>query len=193
MLSIKTLHEQGWSQRRIARELGINRESVAQLSEIRSSKPAKAPRVSTIQNQPLPTKRPPGLRLKPTIQNQPFWTKRPPGPAASANLTGIYPEAGLSKAFRPSGFTRTWSLSMVSPASYPSVRRYRRSNSKIKTPLPFRRIEVVLEKKLRSTLEPVRWSLMRMASVAAPMCCESCSVIPAKATANLSFDKRPTT
>ena len=29
VLSIKTLHEQGWSQRRIARELGINRESVA--------------------------------------------------------------------------------------------------------------------------------------------------------------------
>ena len=29
VLSIKTLHERGWSQRRIARELGVNRETVA--------------------------------------------------------------------------------------------------------------------------------------------------------------------
>ena len=29
VLSIKTLHEQGWSQRRIARELGISRDAVA--------------------------------------------------------------------------------------------------------------------------------------------------------------------
>ena len=48
VLSIKTLHEQGWSQRRIARELGINRESVARY-------------LNRIQNQP---KHPPGLRFK---------------------------------------------------------------------------------------------------------------------------------
>jgi len=29
VLSIKSLHQQGWSQRRIARELGLNRETVA--------------------------------------------------------------------------------------------------------------------------------------------------------------------
>ncbi len=29
VLSIKALHAQGWSRRRIARELGINRETVA--------------------------------------------------------------------------------------------------------------------------------------------------------------------
>lgn len=29
VLSIRTLHAQGWSQRRIARELGINRDTVA--------------------------------------------------------------------------------------------------------------------------------------------------------------------
>jgi transposase len=42
VLSIKTLHEQGWSQRRIARELGINRETVARYLKP-DSKPAKAP------------------------------------------------------------------------------------------------------------------------------------------------------
>ena len=42
VLSIKTLHEQGWSQRRIARELGISREAVARhLREL--SNQAKAP------------------------------------------------------------------------------------------------------------------------------------------------------
>ena len=54
VLSIQTLHAQGWSQRRIARELGINRESVARhlkeaaksegaSVESADSKPAKAP------------------------------------------------------------------------------------------------------------------------------------------------------
>src|SRR6516165_5971156 len=43
--SIHTLYQQGWSQRRIARELGINRETVARhLRDLRPpSKPANAP------------------------------------------------------------------------------------------------------------------------------------------------------
>ena len=42
VLSIQTLHDQGWSQRRIARELGVSRESVAKYLR-EHSKPAKAP------------------------------------------------------------------------------------------------------------------------------------------------------
>lgn len=42
VLSIKTLYEQRWSQRRIARELGVSREAVA--NHVRElSKPANAP------------------------------------------------------------------------------------------------------------------------------------------------------
>lgn len=42
--SIFTLHQRGWSQRRIARELGLNRETVARhLREAARSKPAMAP------------------------------------------------------------------------------------------------------------------------------------------------------
>src|SRR5210317_357763 len=55
VLSIKALHAQGWSQRRIARELGVNRETVARhLKE--GSKPAKAPPGSA---DPKPAKAPP--------------------------------------------------------------------------------------------------------------------------------------
>ncbi len=54
VLSMRALHDQGWSQRRIARELGVSRESVAKYLREHSkpatvptgsddSKPAKAP------------------------------------------------------------------------------------------------------------------------------------------------------
>ena len=58
-----SLHRQGLSQRRIARELGINRETVA-----RYLKPGR----ETRQNQPL---RPPARSLPRRSQNQPL---RPP-------------------------------------------------------------------------------------------------------------------
>src|SRR5581483_2744299 len=42
--SILALHQQGWSQRRIARELGLDRETVARhIRQANSSKPAIAP------------------------------------------------------------------------------------------------------------------------------------------------------
>ena len=42
VLSIQALRNRGWSQRRIARELGVNRETVARYLR-GASKPAKAP------------------------------------------------------------------------------------------------------------------------------------------------------
>ena len=42
--TILSLHQRGWSQRRIARELGVDRETVARhLGLARASKPANAP------------------------------------------------------------------------------------------------------------------------------------------------------
>ena len=60
VLSIQALRAQGWSQRRIARELGIHRETVARyLGE--SSKPATAPTGSKKNGKPQNRpKRPPG-------------------------------------------------------------------------------------------------------------------------------------
>ena len=96
--TILTLCQRGWSQRRIAEELGINRETVSRQLKSRaadsskpaiaptgseeaseSSKPATAPhpaprRLSTVQNQPPR----PSARTKPLkVQNQPA---RPPAP-----------------------------------------------------------------------------------------------------------------
>ena len=63
---ILSLHRRGWSQRRIARELDVNRETVA-----RHLKHAKS-----AQNQPM---RPPAPTLPSLRQNQPM---RPPAPTA---------------------------------------------------------------------------------------------------------------
>ncbi len=49
--AILTLHERGWSQRKIAEQLGVNRETVARYLRA-ASKPAKAPTGSGSQNQP---------------------------------------------------------------------------------------------------------------------------------------------
>ena len=61
--TIRTLHRRGWSQRRIADELGINRETVAR--HLRQADP-----------RPKPANAPPGSDSRPTArQNQPM---RPP-------------------------------------------------------------------------------------------------------------------
>ena len=41
--SILALHVRGWSQRRIARELGVDRETVARYVGLSAAKPAKLP------------------------------------------------------------------------------------------------------------------------------------------------------
>ena len=69
--TIRTLHRRGWSQRRIAAELGINRETVARyLRQADSaSKPATAPTGSddepASQNQPM---RPPARMTSPRVK-----------------------------------------------------------------------------------------------------------------------------
>jgi transposase len=52
--SILSLHAQGWAQRRIARELGVARETVRKYVEqqIRGSRPANAPTGSATKKKP---------------------------------------------------------------------------------------------------------------------------------------------
>jgi hypothetical protein len=60
VLSIQALHARGWSQRRIARELGVNRETAARYLQ-ESSKPATALTGSVEgEEDPTPATAPPG-------------------------------------------------------------------------------------------------------------------------------------
>ena len=56
VLSIRTLHDQGWSQRRIARELGVHRDTVARHLKKNAESGEAAPRPGDSK----PAKAPPG-------------------------------------------------------------------------------------------------------------------------------------
>jgi len=129
------LLEQGWSHRRIARELGIHRETVARydrLRKISDSKPANPTPGSNTEDSPKPANatlgsRVPDRSLGPPSLCQPF-----------EEIINKKLELGLSG-------QRIWQ-DLVSDhsfnGSYSSLKRYlRRLGSQ--TPLPFRRMECV--------------------------------------------------
>src|SRR6476646_6423239 len=62
--AIQTLRLRGWSRRRIARELGIHRETVGRYVDLAASKPANPPPGSEDENQP-------NLPAGCDVQNQP--------------------------------------------------------------------------------------------------------------------------
>ena len=134
VLSIQALHAEGWSQRRIARELGIDRETVAKhLAEAAPSgpagegpevsKPAKAPTGSAGDDDgSKPAKAPPGSRSLCAGFQAAILAKLEQGLSAQRIFQDLAQEQGFT-------------------GKYHSVRRYvaRLKQSK---PLPFRRIEV---------------------------------------------------
>jgi len=124
------LLEQGWAHRRIARELGVHRETVARYDRLRQSKPANpTPGSGSAHNSkpanPTPGSNIPDRSLGPPSYCQPF-----------EDIIKRKLEAGLSG-------QRIWQ-DLVSDhgfnASYSSVKRYLRRLGK-STPLPFRRME----------------------------------------------------
>jgi transposase len=138
VLSIKALHAQGWSQRRIARELEINRETVARHLRL-ESKPTKAPTGSEPDEgtskpakaltgsepdagNPKPAKAPPGSRSICGPFQEVIEAKLDQGLSAQRIFQDLVQEHGFS-------------------AKYHSVRRFV-NKFKQTTPLPFRRIEV---------------------------------------------------
>lgn len=171
VLSIKTLHAQGWSQRRIARELGIDRETVARhLKEMWSadvpasgsadSKPAKAPTGSeAVENEPKPAKAPPGSQDVPQQREPLPATREEDGVCLSstgASSPSTSPSIGTRSRCEP---YRTVIVSKLEQGlsaqrifqdlvsdhgfddKYHSVRRFV-GKLKQSRPLPFRRIEV---------------------------------------------------
>ena len=134
VLSIKSLHAQGWSQRRIARELGIHRETVARhLRE--SSRPAKAP---TGSGDSKPAK---ALTGSEAGEADPKPAKALTG---SRSLCGPFREQIEAKLEQGLSAQRIFQ-DLVSEhgfgGRYHSVRRYV-AGLKQSTPLPFRRMEV---------------------------------------------------
>ncbi len=140
VLSIKALHAQGWSQRRIARELGISREAVARHLSL-ASKQAKAPTGSAHSKQATSEKAPTGSGSAETISKPSILEKAPTG---SRSLCEPYREVisgwvdqGLSAQRIYQDLVSEYGFA----GKYPSVRRFV-GRLKQASPLPFRRIEV---------------------------------------------------
>ena len=149
--TIRTLHRRGWSQRRIADELGINRETVARHLRRADppSKPAKAPPGSTAPDgAPNPANAPPGSGGD---EGTPDLTVAPPGavpdpqPRGSGRASGCEPWRDLIRAGCDLGLTaqRIYQDLVADhgfAGTYYCVRRFVRRLEEAHD-LPFRRIE----------------------------------------------------
>jgi len=160
VLSINQLHDQGWSQRRIARELGISRDAVARhlAKNVDSSQPKTEEGDS---NQATSEKAPPGSRQLDSVSNQATSpAKAPTGsvhqtPTDSMDETAAKPAESRSRCqpFRrvildklEQGLSAQRIFQDLVDehgfdAEYHSVRRFVAKLNQAK-PLPFRRIEV---------------------------------------------------
>jgi transposase len=138
VLSINQLHAQGWSQRRIARELGISRGAVSRHLQ-KSANEAKAPTGSADPNR---AKAPTGSEKEVETSNRASEPCK--APTGSRSLCEPFREWILAKLEHGLSAQRIFQDLIDEhgfEGKYPSVRRYvaRLTNSH---PLPFRRIEV---------------------------------------------------
>jgi transposase len=149
--TIRTLHRRGWSQRRIADELGINRETVAR--HLRQAdpapKPANAPPGSTAPDgAPKPANAPPGSEGgegAPEVAAVPPVSTPDPQPRGGGRASGCEPWRHVIRAKCDLGLTaRRVYQDLVADhgfvGSYYCVRRFVR-RLEAAHDLPFRRIE----------------------------------------------------
>ena len=138
VLSIQALHAQGWSQRRIARELGIDRATVARYL-MAPSKPAKAPiGLAEDDQEPKAAKAPigsgeDGQEAKPA--------KAPIGSRSRCEPYREIIEAKLDQGLSAQRIYQDLVEEHGFSGKYPSVRRFVAKLSAAH-PLPFRRMEV---------------------------------------------------
>ena len=132
--SIQVLHARGWSQRRIARELGVHRETVARYVQRTEGGPRDGPHAAAAaQNQPNP---PTGSE----IQNRP---NLPTGSSGPPSRCEPFREVILAALERGLSSQRIWQDLKTEHGfggGYDSVKRFCR-RLKQATPLPFRRME----------------------------------------------------
>jgi transposase len=134
VLSIKTLHAQGWSQRRIARTLGVNRSTVARYLK-EASAPAPAPPEPAASK---PAKAPTGSEATEKV------SKPATAPPGSGSLCAPFRETVVAKIEQGLTAQRIFQDLVIEHGfrgKYHSVRRFV-GKLKGSTPLPFRRMEV---------------------------------------------------
>ena len=122
VLSIQTLHAQGWSNRQIARLLGVHRETVR-----RHLKQANRAGPNCTTNPPAGSAGPPATA--------------PPGPISTCEPYRQEIVSGLERGLSAQRIWQDLTTGFGFTASYDSVKRFVRKLGRA-TPLPFRRMEV---------------------------------------------------
>ena len=124
--SILTLAARGWSQRRIARELGIHRETVGRHLQLQCSKPAKVPAGSESEREAKPAKVPAGFSPRSRSQCESWRERIEQGVLAGLTAQRIYQDLVGEHAYA---------------GSYDAVKRFVRQLRQTQ-PVPFMRLEV---------------------------------------------------
>jgi transposase len=157
--AIVRLQEKGWSRRAIARELGINRETVGRYLRL-SSKPATelpagSERENEVEEQPAGRKIAEGSVSKPA--------KVPAGSsAASRSLSARWEEKIVTKLEAGLSAQRIYQDLVAEdqfPAGYDSVKRFIRSLERTQ-PLPFRRMECAPSQEVQVDFGKGAWVLV---------------------------------
>ena len=150
--AISTLSRSGWSQRRIARELGVNRETVARYRQLArqagESKPAIPPAGSVAVPEPNPAIAPPGCEVGAVSTSSATAPANPaiapPGskPGRVSHCEAFQPviQAGLEQGLSAQRIYQDLVTEQKFAGSYDSVKRFVRQLEQA-SPLPFRRME----------------------------------------------------
>ncbi len=146
--AIRTLTDRGWSQRRIARELGIDRETVARYRKLarqaEEPKPAISPAGSEVVQEPEPAISPTGSEPTPPSAGEPNPAISPTG-SKPGRLSHCEPHqaaiaASLERGLSAQRIYQDLVSEQQFAGSYDSVKRFVRQLEQAR-PLPFRRIE----------------------------------------------------
>jgi transposase len=146
--TIRTLSDRGWSQRRIARELDIDRETVARYRKLarqsQGPKPAIVPAGSEAPTEPNPAISPTGSGPTPGSASDPNPAIAPagskPGRLSHCEAYKAAIQAGLDRGLSAQRIYQDLVAEQQFEGSYDSVKRFVRQLEQAR-PLPFRRIE----------------------------------------------------
>ena len=150
--TISTLSRGGWSQRRIARELGIDRETVARYRRLARHEEALKPAISPTGSEPVeganPTIVPPGSEVTPAPPLLPAELPKPaisptgskPGRVSHCEPFESVIQVGLDAGLSAQRIYQDLVSEQQFTGSYDSVKRFVRQLGQA-NPLPFRRLE----------------------------------------------------